>query len=1170
MASGLNMPATGQDITIKWNETLKGTTTTRAAGNPTNLPAAQNAWGVFIPLTGGRVRVAGNQIWSSGFYAVTTTNYYLRQKRYINSANRDITDITKTVLDPGVTTEVSKSFTESYIDIAYSFGYNITPDVDRLAVVVRLNGVVVYDATAGGPQRDGLTFTFHSGADVAPDSDIKAALGDDATRYPGQAYVLIKGIRPSEWGNAVPTSCDVEFYVQEAGSTPEPDGTLQLAGEGEAGPTIPLFAYPWFDRKKRLIYAFDPTLGTYGGHRVYDMQTLVQVDQKAWSFSLPAGVPADTAKLNSLPVYIEELGLVTFPSGPFGQSITYQVEVDMVTGAGRLWAAAGQPVSTHIGRGKGCVAYVSNGTAITVWLPVPSALNTGKLVCFSHGPNPRKWELEFVNLITADKIVDMLYIPVPGNDFAAIGVSNSSVYRVAYSADLQRPVFSFYIDHPQTTGLDDSATDPENSSLRGLATHGGELIVWNNLRISRWKANLAGQSTEVYVKPTPTTLKGFPRVIQLVGTAEPDTTTGTLGIIEAPANLVQIDLVNGTARRTPAATGGEYDTFLDPIYWDSLKGQWFGVAVSQDDTAQLLGGWLGAGGGISSGKMKLKDVIRGIYSMNPCFDASKLVFLDIEDEVAGVFISEAAYVNTIIDNITRLYRIEKTEDKGTITFFRKRSLSGETEIDADLELTDLALLDGGEVTDSGDVVALRTTRRGSEEEQAGTVNLTFIDMDNNCIPSQVTWTRPDAGQNASYVDYAVPLVMSKNDALQLCQAAMLDLNQKKTKFEFTLPPKWAHLTSGDVVRIRRSTYSEVIRITEDTFNANFSVSCLGEGVATDVGVATAIVPDATPARQDPLGPATDPLIIDATPVGQRVEPAAGNFVQYLSVMPRVNSGWRGGYLARQEPTWQTLFGLASDAAPLVLSASAAARDVRCRLDTSLLSASLKSGKIPAAPAVEVTVADLLKDPALNLAFFGAPGRWELVQYLKITAQGVHGMLRGRQGTDVHCGLHVAGDLFVPIDGLIREERPVSLKGSVQTFQAASNTQAFASGAKAALTVEAASQRPWAPARPKAARDPDTGDITVSWKRRDRKGGAWGGKPLPLSEAFEKYEVEVRGAGSIAAFRVLTADGIASVTYTADMQTEDGTTTETQLSVRIYQMSAEVGRGYPRDVVLDVE
>ncbi len=106
------------------------------------------------------------------------------------------------------------------------------------------------------------------------------------------------------------------------------------------------------------------------------------------------------------------------------------------------------------------------------------------------------------------------------------------------------------------------------------------------------------------------------------------------------------------------------------------------------------------------------------------------------------------------------------------------------------------------------------------------------------------------------------------------------------------------------------------------------------------------------------------------------------------------------------------------------------------------------------------------------------------------------------------------------------------------------------------------EQPW-----RTARSP--GDLTIRWTRRSRSLAAdtWGAGDVPLAEDSEAYEVEIRDGSTVK--RTLTTT-TTSVLYTAAQQTADWGAPlgpGQSLAIRIYQLSALIGRGAGRSVTL---
>lgn len=97
------------------------------------------------------------------------------------------------------------------------------------------------------------------------------------------------------------------------------------------------------------------------------------------------------------------------------------------------------------------------------------------------------------------------------------------------------------------------------------------------------------------------------------------------------------------------------------------------------------------------------------------------------------------------------------------------------------------------------------------------------------------------------------------------------------------------------------------------------------------------------------------------------------------------------------------------------------------------------------------------------------------------------------------------------------------------------------------------------------------DLLIEWVRRSRVASdPWGVTAAPLAEDTEAYDIEIYSAPAGALLRTFSAVVTPSVTYTAAEQVTDGFTPPlATLTVKIYQISAQVGRGFSRETTLTV-
>jgi hypothetical protein len=209
-----------------------------------------------------------------------------------------------------------------------------------------------------------------------------------------------------------------------------------------------------------------------------------------------------------------------------------------------------------------------------------------------------------------------------------------------------------------------------------------------------------------------------------------------------------------------------------------------------------------------------------------------------------------------------------------------------------------------------------------------------------------------------------------------------------------------------------------------------------------------------------------------------------------------------------------------------------------------------------------TDAALLTD--VNAAAIGQPGRWEIVQYLNAEliddappTWKLSGLLRGRKGTEDGIGTSVIGDRFVLLDSSVQHvPLDLSVVGATRVHRGVLVGAAIGDAPDVTVALTGRALRPYSVVNIEGARA--GGDLTLTWVRRSRVAQEMGdGIELPLGEVTEAYEIDVMDGVDVA--RTLTT-ATTTVTYTAAEQTTDFGAAQDPLTVRIYQMSAAVGRG----------
>ena len=93
----------------------------------------------------------------------------------------------------------------------------------------------------------------------------------------------------------------------------------------------------------------------------------------------------------------------------------------------------------------------------------------------------------------------------------------------------------------------------------------------------------------------------------------------------------------------------------------------------------------------------------------------------------------------------------------------------------------------------------------------------------------------------------------------------------------------------------------------------------------------------------------------------------------------------------------------------------------------------------------------------------------------------------------------------------------------------------------------------------------SGNLTISWVRRSRVDSEWrDGVGIPLGEESEAYDVDILDGGNVVRTIEVTS---ATASYSSADQTTDFGSAQSSIDVKVYQLSAVVGRGYPAEATV---
>lgn len=138
-------------------------------------------------------------------------------------------------------------------------------------------------------------------------------------------------------------------------------------------------------------------------------------------------------------------------------------------------------------------------------------------------------------------------------------------------------------------------------------------------------------------------------------------------------------------------------------------------------------------------------------------------------------------------------------------------------------------------------------------------------------------------------------------------------------------------------------------------------------------------------------------------------------------------------------------------------------------------------------------------------------------------------------------------------------------GLVRNYKAVTVGQNIDNIVSEAHTNTGKGKFPYAPSHVKGVRDA-AGEITITWRRRTRFGGAWRDLvEVPLSETTEDYEVDIMDGAAVV--RTVTALATETTVYTVAEQVTDFGVIQDPLTIRVYQTSSVTGRGFKREEII---
>jgi hypothetical protein len=207
--------------------------------------------------------------------------------------------------------------------------------------------------------------------------------------------------------------------------------------------------------------------------------------------------------------------------------------------------------------------------------------------------------------------------------------------------------------------------------------------------------------------------------------------------------------------------------------------------------------------------------------------------------------------------------------------------------------------------------------------------------------------------------------------------------------------------------------------------------------------------------------------------------------------------------------------------------------------------------------------------ANRAAVVRADGTAEIIHFQDVAATDagtwvLSTLLRGRRGTEVYVSGHQPGEMFVMLDdsaATLRRLLPLDRVGKPLHLAAVARGGDAGNSKPEVIELAGNDLKPYAPVHLAASGSFDA-DIVLSWARRTRVAGDLkdGFGTVLLAEDAEEYELEVLGPDDEVR-RTVTGLITPTFTYTSAMQTDDFPEGYPASAFVVYQISAQVGRGF---------
>jgi hypothetical protein len=588
------------------------------------------------------------------------------------------------------------------------------------------------------------------------------------------------------------------------------------------------------------------------------------------------------------------------------------------------------------------------------------------------------------------------------------------------------------------------------------------------------------------------------------------------------------------------------DDTYDVLAYDSIDAG-FGKAVHP---VSIPGAMLTSGGLFTCpvcgpGEITLGSVVSAICEENG-LATSDIDVTELTKTIHGYSITRQMSGRQAIDPLRAAHFFDAVESGGKLRFPLRGSEPVATITEEDLAAH----------TEGSQRPPVYALERGAGRELPKTVRVHYKDAGNAYERAQQLYQRIEIQSEASTdIEYAGAL--GNTEAAQIADIIAHEAYWSRNELQFSLPLSYIYLDPGDAVNLQISGVTRRVRVVEINYRLPGVLNVRALRDDASIYESAAVGGDTPEAGQAvPLAGPTQLMLLEL-PARSRQNDSAGVELGARAFY----AGWSYAsvQLSRNASQYEPLAFLGQRAVNGVVSTAVAASNPDVWDRGTVITVDMRNG----------TLAGLPEDDVLqngNLAAYGKPGRWELLNFADAADQGggeyeVSNLLRGRWGTEWAMDLHEDGDDFVLVDSrVVREQIDENDIGNTLYYRAVSNGNVPENADVLPAELEGVALKPYSPVHLRAVHD---GDLAIECIRRTRYGGEWrDGADVALNESSLQIEFDIADdSGTVVRTISATSE---SANYTSAQMAEDFDPGTHDITITAYQISDVVGRGYASD------